>query len=174
MWGSGHHVVMLQRNKSIDQVEGVYVLEMIGYAVDGQGTQATPVRIPFLLNPSRVGDFILVVGNFRSGKIGANFERSIRRYGEGLEYFSVNRMGGFFRDAVRSDHSSYWRADMKAIMITDTANFRNPHYHKQTDVVESLNFEFMEKVCQSVVASLLVEAGIVTGRQGQAHAELKQ
>jgi hypothetical protein len=40
-------------------------------------------------------------------------------------------------------------------MITDTAFFRNPHYHSATDTVETLDLNFMEKVCEGVVRAVL-------------------
>ena len=54
--------------------------------------------------------------------------------------------------AVRlSDHAPFWDFGFPALMITDTAFYRNPHYHRATDILETLNLEFMAKVCEGVV-----------------------
>jgi hypothetical protein len=40
-------------------------------------------------------------------------------------------------------------------MLTDTANFRNPNYHASTDTIGTLDLGFMEKVAQTVTATLI-------------------
>jgi hypothetical protein len=40
-------------------------------------------------------------------------------------------------------------------MLTDTANFRNPHYHQPTDTLETLNLEFLAKVAATVTAAAI-------------------
>jgi len=61
----------------------------------------------------------------------------------------------FLGDAARSDHLPYWRNKLKGIMITDTANFRNPNYHQKSDSIDTLNFDFMTKVVKAMAATLL-------------------
>jgi len=64
-------------------------------------------------------------------------------------------------DLRRSDHTPFWLADIPALMITDGANFRNPNYHSERDVLDSLNFTFMSQVVQASVATI-AEAVIPT------------
>jgi hypothetical protein len=45
-------------------------------------------------------------------------------------------------------------------MLTDTANFRNPHYHRETDTVDTLNIEFLSKVAATVTATAIQIAGV--------------
>ncbi|MEO6567565.1 MAG: M28 family peptidase [Opitutaceae bacterium] len=155
--GSIEHVKRVKA--SAEKFEGILVFEMIGYAVSGENTQETPLRIPGLVNPSRTGNFIAVLGDLRSGNLGAAFERAADRLNPRLPYFSLNRLGGFLKDAARSDQSSYWEASLPGVMITDTANFRNPHYHKSTDTIGTLNFEFMAQVVSAMTGCLLDRAG---------------
>jgi hypothetical protein len=108
-----------------------------------------------LFSPPTTGNFIAVVGNFRSGGLGNRFERAAKDYVPALPYFSANRVGGLFRDALRSDHKPYWDEGYRAIMLTDTANFRNPHYHRASDTPDTLNFTFLRRVTQAVAATLL-------------------
>jgi peptidase M28-like protein len=156
--GSRVHVQNLLRDPQ-RTVEGALVLEMVGYATDRKDSQWTPVRIPFLLSPPRTGDFIAVVGNFRSGGLGNRFESAAERYVPSLRYYSANRIGGWLADALRSDHAPYWEAGRKAIMITDTANFRNPHYHQPTDLPDTLDYVFLRRVAMAAAATLLDLAG---------------
>jgi len=139
--GSQGHVKLLQDKALFPKgalFDGAIVLEMIGYSSEEKGAQETPVRIPLIVDPPRTGDFILVLGNLKSGYLGHDYERAIEMYVDGLEYYSMNRLGGWFKDAVRSDHSAYWRAGLPAIVISDTANLRNPNYHRESDTTEPL------------------------------------
>ena len=151
--GSRSHVRQIREHN--ENLEGAIILEMIGYATDRPDSQATPVRVPLLFWPPASGDFVAVVGNFRSGGLGNRFEQAAAIYAPGLSYFSANRLGGFFQDAMRSDHKPYWDQGYRAIMLTDTANFRNPHYHLPGDTTETLNFDFLRKIAQAVAATLL-------------------
>jgi hypothetical protein len=53
-----------------------------------------------------------------------------------------------------SDHRNYWTFGYPAVMITDTAFYRNPHYHMPTDTIGTLDFEKMKEVVKGVVWSL--------------------
>jgi len=55
----------------------------------------------------------------------------------------------------RSDHIAFWERGLPAVMVTDTANFRNPHYHEPTDTPETLDYEHLAKI---VVATALALA----------------
>jgi len=70
--------------------------------------------------------------------------------------------GELLPDTRRSDHAAFWHYGYPAVMLTDTADFRNPHYHRPTDTLDTLDLEFMEKVAQAVTASALA---LVTERR---------
>jgi len=58
--------------------------------------------------------------------------------------------------AVRlSDHAPFWDLGYPAVMVTDISFYRNPHYHNATDSFETLNIEFMAKVCEGVARGLM-------------------
>ena len=152
--GSLYHVQQIQRRN--EDMDGAIILEMVGYATDRPDTQRTPARIPWLFSPPTTGNFVAVVGNLHSGGLGNRFENALVSHVPTLPYFSANRVGGFFRDALRSDHKPYWDSGYRAIMLTDTANFRNPHYHQPSDTTETLNFGFLQRIAQATAATLLV------------------
>ena len=54
----------------------------------------------------------------------------------------------------RSDHAPFWSANIPAVMISDTANFRNPHYHQATDTPETLDLLLIKKASQMVIAAI--------------------
>lgn len=62
---------------------------------------------------------------------------------------------GTVRDVGRSDHAVYWAQGLPGVMITDTANFRNPHYHQPTDTLETLDLEFAAQVVRMVSAAII-------------------
>jgi len=160
--GSRAHVERILADSS-RRVDGLLDLEMIGYRVHEQGSQDAPVRIPLIASIPQQGDFILVAGNFQSGGLGNIFEGCVDRYVPGLKYFSANRIAGFFGDAARSDHYPYWQAGLRGIMLTDTANFRNPHYHRRTDTIDTIDFEFLCAVSRATAAALIEWGGRVPG-----------
>ena len=57
-------------------------------------------------------------------------------------------------DTRRSDHAPFWDAGYDAILVTDTANLRNPHYHAQTDTFDTLDVDFLTKVCAGLVRGI--------------------
>jgi Zn-dependent M28 family amino/carboxypeptidase len=60
--------------------------------------------------------------------------------------------GGWLMPSVRlSDHSSFWDQGFKAVMITDSAFYRNPHYHLPSDTMEKLDYGFMTELVKSLL-----------------------
>ncbi len=130
-------------------------LESVAYAGEGV-VQSAPAGVPFPV--PAVGDFIAVVGNGRSQALVEGFVRSIERQGLVLPVvpLTVPGNGEALPDTRRSDHAPFWDAGYRAIMVTDTTNFRNPHYHLPTDTLETLNLEFAARVC-CATAGLIAE-----------------
>lgn len=138
---------------------GAINLDMVGFALHEPGTQASPIRIPLLLDMPRTADFVVVVGNLPSGGIGSRVERAAARYAPELGIFSANRLAGFAPDAWRSDHASYWREGLRAIQLADTGELRSPHYHRASDTPETLDYAFLHGVARAVCGAVLEWAG---------------
>ncbi len=65
-------------------------------------------------------------------------------------------LNGWIMPAVRlSDHASFWSRGYKAVMVTDSAFYRNPYYHTAADTMDKLDFKFMAEVVQSLVIFFL-------------------
>ena len=73
---------------------------------------------------------------------------------------TVPSRGEALPDVRRSDHAAFWDEGYSAVMLTDTANFRNPHYHQPTDTIETLDLNFLEGVIDIVMASVQDLAGV--------------
>jgi len=142
-------------------VEGVVVLESVAYAGD-KAVQTAPPGVPFPVPDS--GNFIAIVGNERSKELAAAFSRTIERQRIDLPHVClvVPGNGETMPDSRRSDHAPFWDEGYRAIMVTDTTNFRNPHYHRPTDTLETLNLEFAAKVCCATAEVVVDMARLVS------------
>ncbi|MFN2227485.1 MAG: M28 family peptidase, partial [Anaerolineae bacterium] len=140
------------------QIEGVLVLESIAYAGTDLAQQA-PAGMPMEM-PER-GDFLAVVGNEASLRLVEAFGRAVERHDLPLPLFPivVPGKGEVLPDTRRSDHSPFWDNDYPAVMLTDTANFRNPNYHRPGDTLETLNLDFAAAVCRAVAGVVAELAG---------------
>jgi Peptidase family M28 len=63
--------------------------------------------------------------------------------------------GRILPETRMSDHASFWDAGLPALMLTDTALFRNPNYHLPSDTIDTLNFTFMAELIKSLEVTLL-------------------
>ena len=150
----GSHVYARRCKKNGDNIVAMIAFDGLGHYSDQPGSQDTPIRIPLMAWPPDTGNFILDVGNFGSGWLGNLFESCVDAYVPELPYYSANRIGGFFRDGARSDHAAYWDVGIPGILLTDTGNFRNPHYHRETDTPETLDYRFLTRVTQATAATV--------------------
>lgn len=127
-------------------------LEMLGYCDHSPNSQLYPPLLKYLY-PSR-GDFITLVGNiFTLGEM-MKISRVIRANNTPCEWLAAGVKGKIVPDTRRSDHASFWDAGYKAIMVTDTANLRNPHYHKPSDTIETIDLDFLTNVCQGLIEAI--------------------
>ena len=67
-----------------------------------------------------------------------------------------------------SDHRNYWAIDVPAVMVTDTAFYRNQGYHTAQDTVDTLNYEQMSEVVWGVYQHLLTYWLLVLGQSSRA------
>ena len=152
MIGSSHFAKQLKASGA--KLSGMVSLEMVGYTDLRPGSQKYPPGLAWLY-PNR-GDFIGLIGNWNSGSFLRAFARQMRQVpGLPVETLSVPGNGAFIPAVRLSDHSPFWDQGYPALMITDTAFFRNPHYHGPTDKLETLNIDFMAKVCEGVIRGVL-------------------
>jgi Zn-dependent M28 family amino/carboxypeptidase len=136
------------------KVDGMVSLEMVGYTDARPGSQKYPLGLKAFY-PDR-GDFIGVIGNWNSGSLLRRFARQMRQVrGLSVETLSVPGNGGLIPAVRLSDHSPFWDVGYPALMITDTSFFRNPHYHGPSDTLETLNLDFMTKICEGVIRAVL-------------------
>lgn len=156
--GSGHFVKGM---KSLGQrYRAVFILESVGYISREPGSQLSPPMI----NAPGVGDFIGVVGNKKAEGIMAGFEEAALRHVPELKVVTHRALlKGFLTLETRfSDHAPFWDAGYPALMITDTAMFRNPNYHSRCDTSDTLSPDFMAQVAATLIHTVeeLLEPGL--------------
>jgi aminopeptidase YwaD len=141
------------------KLAGAIILECVGYTRNEPGTQQTPPGIPIAV-PNR-GDFLAIVGNEASRSLVLQLEQDAKRQATLLKPLSlvVPDRGEAMPHTRRSDHASFWDMGYPAVVLTDTANFRNPHYHRETDTIETLNLEFLSSVAATVTTTAIQIAG---------------
>jgi Zn-dependent M28 family amino/carboxypeptidase len=129
-----------------DRVTAMISLETIGFYSDGDGSQDYPFPFGFFY-PSR-GNFVTFVGNLGSRAL---VRETISIFRETTQFPSEGgALPGWIPGVGWSDHWSFWKAGYPAVMITDTAPFRYPHYHTSKDTADKLDYERMARVVVGV------------------------
>ena len=138
--GSRHYATAARERN--DQIVAMLSIESIGYYDTEKGSQ----RYPFPLNLAYpdVGDFIGFVSNLKSRSL---LHRAIAAF---RAHATLPTQGAAAPSWVPgvwwSDHWSFWREGYHAIMITDTAPYRNPFYHTPQDTPDKLDYDRMARV----------------------------
>ena len=149
-------------------VKGVLWLETMGYTSSKKNSQHFPEGLTpdmfkiYETEPDLItGDFLCVIGDHTSGPLAEAFCDQCRRETVRLPYaclqedFNYEQAAYIMPDLLRSDHAPFWRENIPALMLTDSADFRYPYYHTHADTIDKLNFDFLAKICQAVVATAL-------------------
>lgn len=125
-----------------EDIVAMFSLETIGFYSDQPGSQRYP--FPFSYFYPDTGDFIAFVGNLGSREL---VRRSIAAFRRHAKFPSEGTAApGWLAGIGWSDHASFWREGYQAVMITDTAPFRYPAYHRPNDTPEKLNYARMARV----------------------------
>jgi len=165
--GSRRFTQRLDERGGADDVVVSFVLEMIGYRSDEPGSQVVPTGFD-LLFPDQVraladndgrGDFIALIPDTPAAPFAETFVSWAERDGLPtltLETPSSLTTNPLAADLRRSDHGSYWLRGIPAMMIGDTANFRNPNYHCAggPDLVSDLDHDFATDVIRATVGAV--------------------
>jgi Zn-dependent M28 family amino/carboxypeptidase len=142
--GSLHYARMLADRK--EPVSAMMSLETLGYFSDALGSQQYPWPLGAVF-PDR-GNFVAFVGMPGSRSLVADVIRSFRAH---TDFPSIGGVApGFIPGISWSDHGSFAEYGFPAMMITDTALFRYPHYHEPTDTPDKVDYERLARVTKGV------------------------
>jgi Zn-dependent M28 family amino/carboxypeptidase len=172
MIGSRHLVPWLQERHV---VRGAIVFDPIGFMDPAPGSQSLPGGIG-LLYPGQMrrlrerdnaGDMVLAIYRRSSRRLARSWARSLaatigrervvllRDPADLPPFGSLALLVPVVRNFSRSDHLSFWRAGIPAIQVTDTANYRNPNYHRPGDLPNTLDYETLRGIVAAT--ALLIE-----------------
>ncbi len=148
--GSAHHARMLKES-DVD-VKVMLCLEMIGYFTNKVNSQRFPLGFLSWFYPDE-GNFIALVSNFKSCFTGSSIKGTMQEY---CNVDVQHLVAPSFVPGVNfSDHRNFWKQGYKAVMITDTAFYRNPNYHMTTDLPVTLDYVRMAEVIKGIYYVLL-------------------
>ena len=129
-----------------ERVVAMYSLETIGFYSSEPGSQHYPA--PFgLIYPDR-GDFIAFVGMLGSRPL---LQETLRSFRAHTAFPSIGGVApGFIPGIAWSDHWSFAEHGFQAVMVTDTALFRYPHYHLPSDTPDKVDSEQLARVVKGI------------------------
>jgi len=147
----GSYVYAASLKKEKIELTGMICLEMIGYFTDAAGSQSYPFPLMNRIYPA-CGNFIALVGNLRSIDWTRRVKNAFCR-GTDLPAERVNAPA-IMVGIDFSDHWSFHRHGYQALMVTDTAFYRNPNYHRFSDLPGTIDYGRAAKVVDGVAAAI--------------------
>jgi Peptidase family M28 len=134
------------------EVRGMVALEMLGYYDERPGSQHYPFGPLSLIYGTR-GNYVTAARKFGHGRFSRPFARHYRR----LAQLPVRRFKApaWLPGIDFSDHLNYWHFGYSALLLTDTAFYRNRHYHQPADTLEKLDLRRLALATDAVLAALL-------------------
>jgi len=113
-------------------------LEMLAYFTKKKKSQQYPLPEMAKTFPDQ-GNFIAIIGDVKSGLVVKKLTTLFQQYSSHHVQSLISHQS--VPGVNLSDHVSFWKEGYKALMITDTAFYRNPHYHKSNDTIDKLDFK---------------------------------
>jgi Zn-dependent M28 family amino/carboxypeptidase len=134
-----------------ENIIGMVSLETIGYYSDVKGSQSYPQ--PLALFYPTTGNFIGFAANLRSRSF---MSECVKAYRAATDVpAEAAALPELVSEVGWSDQWSFWQFGWPAFMVTDTAPFRNPHYHMPTDTAETLDYDRFARVTRGLLAMTL-------------------
>ncbi|OUL25235.1 peptidase M28 [Nostoc sp. RF31YmG] len=150
----------VSKTARLQNLRGVIVMDMVGYACHTTGCQQYPAALP-VTPPSDKGDFLAVVGDTEHLPLLNAFQNSQQISPTALNKEDSNLpsvltlpiplKGLLTPDTLRSDHAPFWYQGVGAVLVTDTANLRTPHYHQPSDIPATIDRDFFIGSAQIVL-----------------------
>lgn len=153
----GSHVYVSRCQARGDQIVGMLSLETIGYFSDEPRSQIYPLPLLGLFYPTKA-NFIGFVGNVPSRAL---VRRAIKSFRQCAQIPSAGAaLPSFVPGIGWSDQWAFWQHGYRGIMITDTALFRYPHYHDESDTPEKLDYDRFTRVVSGLENCVTDIAGV--------------
>ncbi|HET9953793.1 MAG TPA: M28 family peptidase, partial [Polyangiaceae bacterium] len=144
--GMGSYVHAMNARRRGDPIKGMLALETMGFYSHAPHSQRYPWPVG-LLYPTRA-NFIAFVGDVGSRSL---VRDAIGAFRELAQFPSEGAaLPTTFPGIDWSDHWAFRRAGYPAIMVTDTAPYRDPNYHRPTDSAERLDYRSLARVTRGL------------------------
>jgi hypothetical protein len=148
----------VEGDSNLENLRGVIILDMVGYACRVAGCQKYPQGLGMkqmlqgagISSPDK-GEFLAVVGDVEHLPLLTTFKEISQENLPPIFTLPVPLKGILTPDVLRSDHAPFWWKDVGAVLVTDTANLRSPHYHQPSDTIENIDRDFFLGSAQIVV-----------------------
>jgi acetylornithine deacetylase/succinyl-diaminopimelate desuccinylase-like protein len=160
--GSGAYVAALRQAGRVEFL-GAFILEMIGYCSEAPGSQQLvpgagllfPRQVAAVKRRGHRGDFLVALADRHGAALLRHFAGWAAQAAPDLPIFPL-RAPRFapLPDLYLSDHVPFWQAGLPAVLLTDTAYLRNPHYHRPSDRPETLDPSFWRRVIAATAAAV--------------------
>jgi len=138
-----------------ENIVAMLSLETIGYYTDKPNSQQYP--FPFSLFYPSTGNFLGFVSDLASRDL---LHRTIASFRRNCKFPSEGgAIPQFIPGITWSDQWSFWQQGYPAIMLTDTAPFRYPHYHSQDDTPDMISYDHLARVVAGLEASIIDVSG---------------
>ncbi len=140
---------------------GMASIDGVGYFTDEPNSQKSPIPETKFFKPPTVGDFLAMGGIARHRMFSQALDKAMRQAAPELKTVVVDFLPIALPDLLRSDHAPFLGLGVPAVILADTANFRNPHYHQPTDTIETLDMKRFTDVVRGLVGAAHTLAGPV-------------
>ena len=163
----GSKAYVERERKGAAEIKMSYVYEMIGYSKKQANSQQIPAgferlypeQVKQIASNQNRADFIALVFDDKASDMLTTVALHAEQQKLAILQFNVSaqlKKSAVVADLRRSDHSAFWDVDYPAMMVTDTANFRNPHYHcaEGEDTIQTLDVDFAIKTINTIAATI--------------------
>ena len=146
-------------NEGKEKIVGMVTLDMIGYYTDEPNSQKSPIPANKMFKPPSVGDFLGMGGILPHRWFSQAFNTAMNESEPRLKTFVLDFLPIAPPDLLRSDHAPFLAAGIPGIILSTTAEMRNPHYHKPTDTIDKLDPVRFEYAVRAVLGATWRLAG---------------
>jgi hypothetical protein len=137
-----------------DQVALVLNMDTIAFARHTDDSQSAPLG--FVL--PKVADFLLAIANGPAEPALVRFSQLSGELPDGVGVAGVMVPGDshypLLNHPLRGDQAPYWKAGVPGLFLTDSADFRSPHYHQASDLPDTLDYDFFQQVARTVIGAV--------------------
>lgn len=148
-------------------VVGAVSIEMLGYYSDEEGSQRSPLPPGMTDGTLDRGDFLALVGIKRHQQFTQDLTQAMLESEPEAKVVTLDMFVVPPPDIMRSDHAEFIIRDWPGAMLTDTANFRNPHYHRPSDTPETIDARRFARAISQIVGATDLMANPTTWQAKQ-------